>query len=362
MNADRLARQYRDKANRLTKKIEELRRDRLENTPKRQREGMSRRIDAAHLERVRTAFNRMAEAIEGPGVPQEFGFIGFKEIDKLYKTKLGHAGHYRVYDTGEYHDDSATAKAFREWIESDRPLADRIADTEQKERDLIARLESEVKFADIPGFFPTPAPLVERLLDEAQLTHGCTLLEPSAGKGDIADAARERGAEVTVIERSLKLCEILKAKAYHVAAADFLADFQPGPNGYDRVVMNPPFEKAADIDHVMHAFNFLRPGGRLVAVMSAGTKFRSDTKTCMFRDWLDALGGLIEDLPEDSFGEAFRATKTRTVLVVIDKDDPVTEADLTCPFCGTICRFVNECGCDPNNLPTTPEAPPGYLF
>jgi hypothetical protein len=82
----------------------------------------------------------------------------------------------------------------------------------------------------------------------------------------------------------------------------------------------------------------------------------------MFRDWLDALGGLIEDLPEDSFGEAFRATKTRTVLVVIDKDDPVTEADLTCPFCGTICRFVNECGCDPNNLPTTPEAPPGYLF
>ncbi len=33
--------------------------------------------------------------------------------------------------------------------------------------------------------------------------------------------------------------------------------------------MNPPFSRQQDIRHVMHAAKFLKPGGRLVAVMGA---------------------------------------------------------------------------------------------
>ena len=29
---------------------------------------------------------------------------------------------------------------------------------------------------------------------------------------------------------------------------------------FDAVVMNPPFEKQADIDHVLHAYKMLKPG------------------------------------------------------------------------------------------------------
>ena len=37
---------------------------------------------------------------------------------------------------------------------------------------------------------------------------------------------------------------------------------------YDRILMNPPFEKLQDIDHVRHCFDQLKEGGVLVAVMA----------------------------------------------------------------------------------------------
>jgi hypothetical protein len=43
---------------------------------------------------------------------------------------------------------------------------------------------------------------------------------------------------------------------------------------FDRVVMNPPFDHGADIKHVEHARKFLKPGGRLVAVVANGPRQR----------------------------------------------------------------------------------------
>ena len=37
---------------------------------------------------------------------------------------------------------------------------------------------------------------------------------------------------------------------------------------YDRIIANPPFTKNQDIDHVMQMWNFLKPGGRIVSIMS----------------------------------------------------------------------------------------------
>jgi len=85
----------------------------------------------------------------------------------------------------------------------------------------------------------------------------------------------------------------------------------------DAVVANPPFGRQADIDHVRHALEFVRPGGRLVAVMSGGTAFRENRKAVGFRELVELHRGTIEDLPENTFAAA--GTNVRTVLVTLTK-------------------------------------------
>lgn len=98
---------------------------------------------------------------------------------------------------------------------------------------------------------------------------------------------------------------------------DFLTVVPPDePLGFDVVLANPPFSKQQDIDHVRHAYRFLRFGGRLVAIMAAGVLFRQNRKTVEFRQWVLSLGGDIEELPEGTFKE--EGTMVRAVLVTID--------------------------------------------
>lgn len=200
--------------------------------------------------------------------------------------------------------------ALREYLEH---RAERRGDDPVKiaERELIGK--------DLPGFFPTPRPVIERMLVLAQIENQHRVLEPSCGKGDILDAIREQHPDVELhaIERNYTLAEVLAAKGHTVEFADFL-DHQ---GSYDRILMNPPFENSQDAEHVQHAYTLLAPGGRLVSVMCEGPFFRSDVKSVAFRDWLAAVGGETEELPVDAFQgkEAFRETGVRTRLVTITK-------------------------------------------
>ena len=258
--------------------------------------------------------------------------------------------------------------ALREFVQYQgaTPAADPI---KMKERALVGK--------NWTGFFPTPAPIVERMIAEAGIEDGMTVLEPSAGKGDIADAARDAGAMVDTVEIVGELRELLEAKGHNVIGNDIM-DKNPrgftygdtfkapdgktgimrghpgGPHsgrvrlddetgktlgyyfraeldevqkngsnsGYDRVLMNPPFEEGKDMDHVMHAFSLLRPGGKLVAVMGEGAFSRSDKKATAFREWLDSHEGTSEKLPVGSFSgaDAFRQTGTSTRLVIVSRD------------------------------------------
>ena len=98
-----------------------------------------------------------------------------------------------------------------------------------------------------------------------------------------------------------------------VFEADFL-EVMPNPI-YDRVVMNPPFSRQADIMHVLHALQFLKPGGLLVSVMAASVTFRENKLTTDFRATVEARGGYIEPLPENSFKAS--GTGVNTVLAAI---------------------------------------------
>jgi phospholipid N-methyltransferase len=183
--------------------------------------------------------------------------------------------------------------------------------------DPIVIAERDLIDSNIDGFFPTPKDLVESMLDKAGIEEGMTVLEPSAGKGDIADAISELGFSTDVIEYQHRLKKILSLKGHTHIADDFL---EFSDKTYDRIVMNPPFEKYQDIEHVQHAYARLNNGGRLVAIMSASGFNNQDKKATAFRSWLDELGADYVKNSEGAFLSAFRSTGVSTYTVVIDKE------------------------------------------
>jgi hypothetical protein len=201
------------------------------------------------------------------------------------------------------------------------------------------------------GFFPTPEDAARKTLDgvsflrekdEPQLT----ILEPSAGAGNLARRCfsekmlPEMGAPewkrkhcashnarhrfdnaVDCVEIQPQLAEDLQREGIYrkVYRADFLS-LNPETTGlYDRVVMNPPFDRERDIDHVIHALDFLKPDGLLVAIMSAGTEFRETRKSIAFRDlMIGKMKGRFTDLPPASFASV--GTYINTIVLKVCKN------------------------------------------
>tara|TARA_R110000764_G_scaffold216189_3_gene303051 strand:- start:3920 stop:11833 length:7914 start_codon:yes stop_codon:yes gene_type:complete len=193
----------------------------------------------------------------------------------------------------------------------------------KRKADPLKALERDLIGKKIAGYFPTPKELVDQMIDYADIQPGHEVLEPSAGKGNIAQEiiAAAPDAILEVVEYNSGLRAILEAKGYNVVGNDFLEVTK----NYDRIVMNPPFENFQDIEHVQHAFSLLKPGGKLVAIMGAGVK-NSRKKAVEFREWLDNAGSYIEDLPDGSFKTSDRPTGVSTVMVTIEKNDSNTLA------------------------------------
>jgi hypothetical protein len=198
------------------------------------------------------------------------------------------------------------------------------------------------------GFFPTPDEAAKAVMEKVWIHPRAeepqlTILEPSAGTGNLArrciirpdkveghEWERERTErhnreyrfdnQVDCVEIQPHLAAALQAERIYrkVYAKDFLA-LTPATTGlYDRVVMNPPFDLERDIDHVMHAMQFLKPDGQLVAIMSAGTEFRETRKSKAFRDHMAKLNAQWRDLPAGSFAES--GTYVNTLMLAVCKD------------------------------------------
>jgi hypothetical protein len=197
------------------------------------------------------------------------------------------------------------------------------------------------------GFYPTPDYAAEKVIEHVPLLQkktepALTILEPSAGTGNLARrcivkplaAKGEQGwrrkqvddreyrfdNKVDCVEIQPALAQSLLAERIFrtVYTCDFLA-LSPKTTGlYDRVVMNPPFDRERDIDHVVHALDFLKPDGKLVAIMSAGTEFRQTKKSIAFRDLMKSLNARFDDLPAGSFSSV--GTNCNTIIVAAWKD------------------------------------------
>lgn len=174
------------------------------------------------------------------------------------------------------------------------------------------------------GQFDTPQSLASDVVDRADIRPRMRVLEPSAGLGNIVVEAIAAGGYVHTIEIDATRCARLALRIAGLDSipaasfctgqqADFL-DTQPDAS-YDRIVMNPPFAGQDDIRHVMHAFGFLKPRGRLVAIMSTGVLFRSNRLTTAFRNFITRKGGAIEQLPEGSFRSSGTAVNTCVITL-----------------------------------------------
>jgi protein-L-isoaspartate O-methyltransferase len=326
------ASKFRKMADGLPAKIEHLRRPMTQNsTPKRQREYASRCIDGDNLERCRLALLALADAWDADAVPPELVSVTTKdEVAKLVRHGINQLGYYTVVSTHEYADTSVVGRALQNLLDASMvsKTAEQQAATRRK-REIEAKIDT-VRFADVPGFFPTPAALVQEMIDLADVRSGHKVLEPSAGIGSIVDLLPE-GVDVVCCEVRPTLVEILAMKGYKVIEGDFLERFslfdpvdgvgtvKPEMAQFDRILMNPPFESGQDVDHIRHAFKLLKPGGRLAALCSSGPFFRSDRKSLEFRDWLVSVGAAVDDVPADAFKgpSAFRSTGVSCKMIGI---------------------------------------------
>ncbi|MFI5629190.1 class I SAM-dependent methyltransferase [Streptomyces sp. NPDC051664] len=166
------------------------------------------------------------------------------------------------------------------------------------------------------GWFPTPPSLVTQVVDLAGVCAGMSVLEPSAGSGAMTAEIAKRGGVVDAVELDSHRAGLLREQgdSRRVVERDFL-DLDPldYAEGFDRVVMNPPFSNG--LDHIKHAIGFMKDDGILVSIMSQGLMWWSDKASTEFREVVEEVGGEIEVLPDDSF--AVCGTSIRTCLVFL---------------------------------------------
>lgn len=164
-------------------------------------------------------------------------------------------------------------------------------------------------------FYPTPPSLVRQLTGQYYGKYK-TILEPSAGRGDIADSLQSSSynkPSISVCEISADLRAILVSKGYRVIGTDFLQ--LEAPYKFDLIVMNPPFAQCAN--HVLKALQMVKPGGELAAVLPKSAIGKRYSLFMELNRLID-LHGKVEEIGA-AFAAAERKTQVECVIVRLKK-------------------------------------------
>jgi len=319
---------FREAAEKLTSQIKEKREPAISKqalTARRARIAESMAADADRLEQTQNVMNGIADAIENRTLPESLkGVTNKAQIETLIDFR------------GNVYPD---INALNDWIATQAKRLksaniNKLEELKQAQADIQAFIkgpseevlrekalkakEAEFIGRKIPGFFPTPEPVGKMMVDLAGIEPQSTVLEPSAGMGNLAEVIRGAHPEapLSVLEWNYSLRKLLNLKKFKVIGDDFLKH----EGKYDRIVQNPPFEKGQDVDHVYHAYEHLNPGGRLISVMSEGPFFKTDKKSEAFRKWFEERKGTTYEL-EGAFkgAESFRQTGVKSRIVMLDK-------------------------------------------
>jgi hypothetical protein len=139
---------------------------------------------------------------------------------------------------------------------------------------------------DTIDFYPTPRALIDEMLTGIDYDKLGAVLEPSAGKGNIIDAlkekarihsyrCRENDIDLDAVEFSEDLQHVLRGKGVRVVHDDFLTYHTY--KRYSLIVMNPPFSTGDK--HLLKALDMMSAGGRVVCLLNAETLQNPYTNT-----------------------------------------------------------------------------------
>lgn len=171
----------------------------------------------------------------------------------------------------------------------------------------------------IPSFYPTPDTLTLAMLKKVNIQPDDHILEPSAGKGNIARIITEKFPHnpLTLVESDPLLRAVLMTKGYGVSG---VRDFFNWTTPVDVIVMNPPFSaNYQDADHIRHAWDVLKRGGRLAAIChwyTAGKEWDNPWyKPAVFQRWFKAQGIRVQENPLNAFATSDYGTIVPTALL-----------------------------------------------
>jgi GNAT superfamily N-acetyltransferase/predicted RNA methylase len=278
-------------------------------TPRRARIIDSMMADGRRLQSIQTDLNNMADATDLGSLPIILANVKSKAIvedlmrptlpsGKFSEKEAKRAANAGLRNQEKWEEARAALKSLAVAGPTTDPTVEARRRFDKLKRDLVGQKGVGV------DFFPTPPELAADLVDRADAQIGDSVLEPSAGSGNIieqmADIYETFDIPVTALEQSSGLVEVLRAQAEALADTHPVTveqgDFLKYTTKHDIIVMNPPFSKNQDIAHVRHAWSLLKPGGRLVAVMSEHAFIASGTVETEFRDFLDAENGTHDEL------------------------------------------------------------------
>ena len=180
-------------------------------------------------------------------------------------------------------------------------------------------------FTDNKDFYPTPQNLIDKMLCDLDFSMIKSILEPSAGKGNIIEALKKKEEvhsygynkyqfEIDCIEVDQNLQHILKGKSFRVVYNDFLT--YNTMKEYDLIVMNPPFSNGCK--HLLKALEMQkRNGGAVICLLNAET-----LKNPCTNDRQDLQRKLAEynakiEYMQDAFLDAERKTAVEIALVKV---------------------------------------------
>jgi hypothetical protein len=165
-----------------------------------------------------------------------------------------------------------------------------------------------------PEFYPTPPEIISLMLEGYNFKNK-TVLEPSAGRGDIVDALKLEGATVISCEKNTDLAQIVKSKSEFLKA-DFLQVTREEISHINFIVMNPPFSNADE--HILHAWEVAPAGCVIIALMNSETlKNAYSTRRKELKNKVEGFG-ISQNLGQ-CFKTADRQTDVNITLVRLSK-------------------------------------------
>jgi len=174
-------------------------------------------------------------------------------------------------------------------------------------------------------FYPTPDNIIKLML-EGETIKDKTILEPSAGKGNIIDVLNQMEAKSVLfceIEKDLQTICTDKAK---LLKEDFMSVKTSDISHIDLIVMNPPFSK--DLEHILHAFEVAPDGCKIITLCNSQTIENTfSNKRKELKTLVDSFGS-YENIG-DCFTDAERKTAVKVGLIKIEKPADKYETEFT---------------------------------